>query len=130
MSTTLESHSLNADPCEFRDQCPRECCPTDTKGQPVTGRRLSDLRPGDLASVCETCLDADDASLLRAMGLRPNATLRVCRLGDPCIIEVHTAAGGGCACRIGMARELASRVMVVVGTTSNDKGTPDHKPGA
>ena len=101
------------------------------------GVALTTLRAGDIGVVCETCMDPIDAAMLRAMGLRPNATIRVCRLGEPCIVEVFTGAAkpdpscgpdsgrglasdrpcdrpGGCSCRIGLARPLAERVMVMV----------------
>jgi Fe2+ transport system protein FeoA len=97
------------------------------------GVALTSLRAGDVGIVCETCMDPIDAAMLRAMGLRPNATIRVCRLGEPCILEVFTGAAapceaqtgsssadrpcdrpGGCSCRIGLARPLAERVMVLV----------------
>jgi len=64
-------------------------------------------------------LDVRDAALLRAMGLRPNAKVRLCRLGEPCIVEVMTGAGdgtckgpGGCWCRIGLAKPLAGGLEV------------------
>jgi hypothetical protein len=70
-----------------------------------------------MATVFQTCLDPSDAALLRAMGLRPSARIRVCRLGEPCIVEVMSGSDscnrpGGCACRIGLAKPLAERVMV------------------
>lgn len=83
------------------------------------GVALTTLRPGQSGVVCESQLDPSDAAMLRAMGLRPNATIRVCRLGEPCIVEVMT--GGvvredcgrpDCRCRIGLARPLAERVRV------------------
>ncbi len=80
------------------------------------------LRPGDTGVICETCLDSGDAAVLRAMGLRPNAVIRLCRLGETCIVEVVPGSPGcgalcdrpgGCCCRIGLERRLAERVMVV-----------------
>jgi hypothetical protein len=70
-----------------------------------------------MATVFQTCLDPNDAALLRAMGLRPSARIRICRLGEPCIVEVLSGSdscgrAGGCACRIGLAKPLAERVMV------------------
>jgi len=58
------------------------------------------------------CTDSasDDCSVLRAMGLRPDASIQMCRLGEPCIISLSGACGGGC--RIGLAKDIASRVMV------------------
>jgi Fe2+ transport system protein FeoA len=86
---------------------------------PRTPTPLTQLVPGQTAVVRETRLEAQDAALLRAMGLRPNATIRMCRLGEPCIVEVLTGAGeggckgpGGCWCRIGLAKPLANGVVV------------------
>lgn len=71
---------------------------------------LADSRPGQTGVVCHTGLDEQDAAMLRAMGLRPSARVRVCRVGDPCIIEVVSQSG--CSCRLGLARSLARRVML------------------
>jgi hypothetical protein len=65
----------------------------------------------------EVRVEEEVSRLLRAMGLRPQAVVRVCRLGEPCIVEVTTGGttcgeSGGC-CRIGLARALASAVLVV-----------------
>lgn len=88
---------------------------------------LTELRTGQSAVVRAIDLDARDSSMLRAMGLRVNARVRICRLGEPCIIELvggsraSVAAtdacprGSACTCRIGLAKPLARRVMVGVG---------------
>ena len=86
----------------------------------LVGVCLTTLQAGQMATVFQTSLDPADAALLRAMGLRPAARIRVCRLGEPCIVEVMSGSDscnrpGGCACRIGLARPLAERVMVTVG---------------
>lgn len=76
---------------------------------------LSKLKPGQTAIVRGGTLDASDAAYLRAMGVRPAALVRVCRLGHPCIIEVLSGGRECCgmgSCRIGLAKELAQRVMV------------------
>src|SRR5262249_42652497 len=52
------------------------------------GVSLTTLQAGQMATVFQTSLDPADAALLRAMGLRPSARIRVCRLGEPCIVEV------------------------------------------
>ena len=70
------------------------------------------MRVGECGLICETCLSDADAAMLRAMGLRPQARIRVCRLGEPCIVEVLALTDGGCGCRIGLARPLAARIMV------------------
>ncbi len=80
---------------------------------------LASLKAGQTAVVRGATLDAGDAAYLRAMGVRPSALVRVCRLGHPCIIEVvsgGTACCGMGSCRIGLAKELAQQVMVQLGT--------------
>ncbi len=84
---------------------------------PAPSVALTSLRPGQTARISFTNLDAGDAALLRAMGLRLAARIRLCRLGEPCIVEVlggQDSCGrkGGCACRIGLARPLAEKVLV------------------
>ena len=71
---------------------------------------LADATPGQTGIVCHTLLDEQDAEMLRAMGLRPRAWVRVCRVGEPCIIEIM--GGAGCASRIGLARPLARLVLL------------------
>ncbi len=82
-------------------------------------RPLSSSRIGDTGIICHHQLDRRDAELLRAMGLRPRARVRICKLGDPCIVEVLAGCGHGgggpedaCSCRIGLAGPLAGRVMI------------------
>jgi Fe2+ transport system protein FeoA len=79
---------------------------------------LATLRPGQMGVVRGATLEAGDAAYLRAMGVRPAALVRVCRLGHPCIVEVVSGGRECCgmgSCRIGLAKELAERVMVEVG---------------
>jgi hypothetical protein len=75
---------------------------------------LSGLPVNAMAHVCETCLDPRDAAMLRAMGMRPCARVRMIRGGEPCIVEVVgvNPATGSCGCRIGLSRDLADRVTV------------------
>ena len=94
---------------------------------------LSKLPLGTEARVCEACVHPSDAAMLRAMGLRPNAVVRVCRVGSPCIVEVVTRTASGaepCACRIGLAGPIAARVMVQpqapVGQPTSGPRAPDH----
>jgi len=56
-------------------------------------------------------LDESEASLLLAMGFGPNVEVRMCRLGEPCIVALPC----GCdvsGCRIGLAKKIAERVYV------------------
>jgi len=71
---------------------------------------LTQLSRGQRATVNTSNLDKQDSSMLRAMGLRPDASIQMCRLGEPCIVSLSGACGGGC--RIGLAKDIASRVMV------------------
>jgi Fe2+ transport system protein FeoA len=66
---------------------------------------LCQLRPGDRARVHTQDLHCDDCELLRAMGMTEQCTLRVCRGGEPCIIEVSGT-------RLGLSRAMARRIMV------------------
>lgn len=97
------------------------CC----NGQPAARVTLSALRVGQIGVVCETCMDKRDAAMLRAMGLRPRARVRICRVGEPLIVEVMGAGQcelnacakpTACTCRIGLARALAERVLLEPGS--------------
>lgn len=97
--------------------------------------RLTDLAPGSLAIVDSLQLDASDAALLRAMGVSVESHIKLCRAGHPCILAVvteidllgsapldgstesacHCQRAQGFACcssRIGLARELAEKIVV------------------
>jgi hypothetical protein len=67
--------------------------------------------------IAEKRLDGEDRALLRAMGLSCNATVKLCRAGEPCIVAVMSGCGEGGrlwgdACRIGLAKPLAERIVV------------------
>jgi Fe2+ transport system protein FeoA len=51
-------------------------------------------------------LAIEDCALLKALGLTDRCLLRVCKAGEPCIVEVK-------ATRIGLSRTLARGVFVV-----------------
>jgi hypothetical protein len=79
------------------------------------------MKPGQTGIICESRLAKEDAALLRAMGLCDRATVRVCRLGEPCVVAVGGVRGVGVdpksctcggSCRIGLARPLAGRIYV------------------
>jgi Fe2+ transport system protein FeoA len=73
---------------------------------------LTQLTRGQRARIVEPATENEDSSMLRAMGLRPDASVEMCRLGEPCIVSLSGACGGGC--RIGLAKDIASRVMVEI----------------
>lgn len=77
---------------------------------------LTKLTRGQSGRILCTEADPDDCSMLRAMGLRPDASIQLCRLGEPCIVSLMGACGGGC--RIGLAKDIASRVMIQVDDSS------------
>ncbi|MEK6701427.1 MAG: ferrous iron transport protein A [Planctomycetota bacterium] len=73
---------------------------------------LDAARVGGIYIVERVDLEAADAAMLRAMGLRGGAMIRVCRVGEPTVAEVisgHTCRCQ-CRCRIGIARGLARRI--------------------
>jgi hypothetical protein len=82
------------------------------------------MRVGEMGIIQEKKLDESDRAVLRAMGLACNATVKLCRAGEPCIVAVMTggAAGGrlgsGVAgadcCRIGLAKPLADKIFVAL----------------
>ncbi len=80
---------------------------TTMSGNPVS---LTQLRLGEWANVQDTSSCGKDEPMLRAMGLKPNAQVRVCRCGSPCIVEVRWCDGP--ACRLGLSRRIAQHVMV------------------
>ena len=67
---------------------------------------LSQLRAGSTARLHSAELTKDDCALLNALGLTNSCLLRVCKAGEPCIVEVK-------ATRIGLSRALARGVFVV-----------------
>lgn len=97
--------------------------PTQNPQQPQSSNAanwvaLASLRAGQKASIRDTSgLDAEDAALLRAMGLGLNALIRVFRIGHPVVVAVggvnaHCKCGG--MCRVGLARRLADVIRVEV----------------
>lgn len=71
--------------------------------QPVA---LCDLRVGDSARFLRTEGDPATAQFLRVVGLTHASELRLCKNGDPCIIQVRST-------RIGLSQSVARRVFVV-----------------
>jgi hypothetical protein len=67
---------------------------------------LSTLAVGTFARLHEARLDDQSASLLRALGLSAARDLRLCKTGEPCIVQIG-------ATRIGVSRDVASRILVI-----------------
>lgn len=76
---------------------------TRSLGSPV---RLVDLPAGALARFHTAAAGSEDEALLRALGLTERSLVRVCKAGEPCIVQVRTT-------RIGLSREAAESVLVV-----------------
>ena len=72
---------------------------------PVPVVRLSDLTAGQTARMHCAALSPQDCALLRAIGLTDHCMLRICKVGEPCIVEVR-------ATRIGLSRAVADGIMV------------------
>lgn len=84
---------------------------TAERSEPTPTTPLTTLRPGSGGRLrSHAGLDADDAALLSAMGLRRASRLRLHRAGEPCIVSVLCGCGG--SCRIGLSKRLAERILV------------------
>jgi len=67
---------------------------------------LTALPAGHTARLHETQLDAQSIGLLRALGLCETECFRLCKAGEPCILQVG-------ATRIGVSRTVASKIFVI-----------------
>ena len=67
---------------------------------------LSRLASGTIGRLQGSKLAKNDTALLRALGLTTRSLIRVCKAGDPCIVQVR-------ATRIGISREVAESILVV-----------------
>ena len=65
---------------------------------------LNELAPGTTA-VLRHIADAQSRDVLRSLGLVTGVSLRVCRVGDPCIVQVRST-------RIGLSAVVAESVYV------------------
>ena len=66
---------------------------------------LSELGIREEAVVHIADLEYDERVALAAMGLREDATFRLCQQGTPCIIQIE-------ATRLGLSEEVTRRTMV------------------
>lgn len=71
-------------------------------GEPV---QLDTLPHGSRARLHTADLACEDCDLLQALGLTDHCRLRVCKTGNPVIIQVRST-------RIGLARSVAERLLV------------------
>ena len=75
----------------------------------VTNRvlRLSDVPEGSTVRLYDTHLDAQSRRQLRGLGLTDASPLRVCKQGEPCVVQVRTT-------RIGISASIAQQVIVLM----------------
>lgn len=84
---------------------------------------LSQLPAGQCGQLQRSVVEDEDAELLRAMGLNETCVLRMCRAGEPCIIEVN-------ATRLGLSTAMTRNIFVCPVAASGqvnagDANTPD-----
>jgi Fe2+ transport system protein FeoA len=68
---------------------------------------LTTLRGGERGRLHAANLCCEDCGLLRALGMTDQCELRVCRAGEPCIVQVKST-------RLGIAASLARSILVTV----------------
>ena len=69
-------------------------------------RRLTDLDVGEWGRMVDATIDPESRSLLQALGLTDNSRLRVCKRGEPCVVQVR-------ATRIGISSRIAQHITVI-----------------
>lgn len=72
----------------------------------VTPIRLCDLELGRAARFHDATVDAEARDLLRALGLTASSIVRLCKGGDPCIVQIRST-------RIGLSKSLARSILVI-----------------
>lgn len=72
---------------------------------------LTQLGRGAVTTLHDARVDADTRSLLRALGLTDACRLRLCKHGEPCIVQVRST-------RIGVSQEVARCIFVLVDEAS------------
>lgn len=67
---------------------------------------LTTLAPGTRCTLHTTDVDRGCGDLLRALGLTDRCLLRLCKVGEPCIVQVRST-------RIGLSRLVADAILVL-----------------
>lgn len=67
---------------------------------------LTSLLQGQTGRLHEARLDAHSVGLLRALGLSEAQAFRVCKAGEPCILQIDGT-------RIGVSKTVASNLYVI-----------------
>ena len=85
---------------------------------------LTTLEAGTSARLHATELDDGTRSLLRSLGLTDASLVRVCKCGDPFIIQVRTT-------RIGLSSSVAGNIYVVLDSESpHSSENGRHRPNS
>jgi len=72
----------------------------------VSPVQLTELAAGAAAQLHATSLCDDDFALLEALGMTRSCRFRVCKVGDPWIVQIRET-------RIGLAASVARQIFVV-----------------
>ncbi len=73
---------------------------------PASPVRLTELRTGDVGRLHATRLVVEDREMLCALGLAERSRFRVCKAGDPWILQVRST-------RVGISDAVARRILVI-----------------
>ncbi|MGE0447178.1 MAG: ferrous iron transport protein A [Vicinamibacterales bacterium] len=68
--------------------------------------RLADVEAGTTVRMSDARLEPGSRALLRALGLTDGSVLRVCKQGEPCVVQVRTT-------RIGLSSRVARDVFIL-----------------
>jgi Fe2+ transport system protein FeoA len=79
--------------------------PTPIASPRASAVALTEMVPGAVAEL-DRVTDPRSRAVLSSLGLTGGARLRLCRIGDPCIIQVRST-------RIGLSKVVAESVYVV-----------------
>jgi Fe2+ transport system protein FeoA len=71
---------------------------------------LSSCQAGTVVRFHGARLDRDACDLLRALGVTRQCQLTLCKIGEPCIVQVRST-------RIGLSRDVANGILVIPETT-------------
>jgi Fe2+ transport system protein FeoA len=72
----------------------------------VSPVQLTELAAGAAAQLHASTLGDDDFALLEALGMTRSCRFRVCKVGDPWIVQIRET-------RIGLAASVARQILVV-----------------
>ena len=67
---------------------------------------LTRFEAGKVVRLHTADLPAQDCALLGALGMTDRCVLRICKVGEPCIVQVQST-------RIGLSRAVADGILVV-----------------